>query len=236
MAPLPADRNVPAPPFTNVGLDFAGTLYLKNRGEKAYICLFTCAVTRAVHLELVSNMTTERFLLALRRMVARRGMCSIIWSDNAKTFKCAKKELQSCWRILESEETRTALSEKKIQWKFIVPRAPWWGGFYERLVKSVKLPLKKIFGNAMLDAKQMTTILTEIEAQINSRPLTYIGAEPNDLKALTPSPDSHWEKFTGVSKQRYESYGAHFQRLKETITISSTFGKWILEAMECGIS
>ncbi|CAB3992659.1 uncharacterized protein LOC111346002 [Paramuricea clavata] len=132
-------------------------------------------------------MTTERFLLALRRMVARRGMCSIIWSDNAKTFKCAKKELQSCWRILESEETRTALSEKKIQWKFIVPRAPWWGGFYERLVKSVKLPLKKIFGNAMLDAEQMTTILTEIEAQINSRPLTYIGAEPNDLKALTPA-------------------------------------------------
>jgi hypothetical protein len=60
-------------------------------------------------------MTTERFLLALRRMVARRGMCSIIWSDNAKTFKCAKKELQRCWRILESEETRTALSEKKIQ-------------------------------------------------------------------------------------------------------------------------
>jgi hypothetical protein len=89
--------------------------------------------------------------------------------------------------ILESEETRTALSEKKIQWKCIVPRAPWWGGFYERLVKSVKLPLKKIFGNAMLDAEQMSTILTEIETQINSRPLTYIGAEPNDLKALTPA-------------------------------------------------
>jgi hypothetical protein len=133
-------------------------------------------------------MTTELFLLALRRMIARRGMFCIIWSDNAKTFKCAKKELQRCWRILESEETRTALSEKNIQWKsFIVSRAPWWGGFYERLVKSVKLPLKKIFGNAMLDAEQMTTILKEIEAQINSRLLTYIGAEPNDVKALTPA-------------------------------------------------
>jgi hypothetical protein len=103
-------------------------------------------------------------------------------------------------------------------------------------VKSVKLPLKKIFGKAMLDAEQMTTILTEIEAQINSRPLTYIGAEPNDLKALTPAQILLFEKFTGVSKQRYESYGAHFQCLKETIKISSTFGKWILEAMECGIS
>ena len=144
-------------------------------------------MTRTVHLELVSNMTTVRFLLALRRMVARRGMCSIIWSDNAKTFKCAKKELQRCWRILESEEMHTALSERKIEWKFIVPRAPWWSEFYERLVKSIKLPLKKIFRNAMLDAEQMATVLTEIEAQINSRPLTYVGAEPNDLNALTPA-------------------------------------------------
>ena len=183
MALLPADRIVPAPPFSNIGLDFAGPLYLKNNHEKAHICSFTCAVTRAVHLELISSMTSERFLLALRRMVSRRGMYNIIWSNNAKTFKCAKKELQRCWRILESEKTRTALSEKKIEWKFIVPRAPWWGGFYERLVKSVKLPLKKIFGNAILDAEQIATVLTEIEAQINSRLLTYIGAEPNDLNA-----------------------------------------------------
>lgn len=125
MAPLPEDRIKPAPPFTNVGLDFAGPLYLKDSDEKVYICLFTCAVTRAVHLELVCDMTTERFLLALRRMIARRGMCSIIWSDNAKTFKAANKELQRCWRVLESDQTQSALSEKKIQWKFIVERAPW---------------------------------------------------------------------------------------------------------------
>ena len=86
---IPEDRIKPTPPFTNVGIDFAGPLYLKDSGEKAYICLFTCAVTRVVHLELVCDMTTERFLLALRRMVARRGMCSIIWSDIAKTFKAA---------------------------------------------------------------------------------------------------------------------------------------------------
>ena len=128
MAPLPEDRIKPAPPFTNVGIDFAGPLYLKDSGEEAYNCLFPCAVTRAVHLELVCDMTTERFLLALRRMVAR-GMCNIIWSDNAKTFKAANKELQRCWRVLESDQTQTALSEKKIQWKFIVERVPWWGGF-----------------------------------------------------------------------------------------------------------
>ena len=187
MAPPPEDRIKPAPPFTNVGIAFAGPLYLKDSGEKAYICLFTCAVTHAVHLELVCDMTTERFLLALRRMVARRGMCNIIWSDNAKTFKAANKELQRCWRVLESDQTQTALSEKKIQWKFIVERAPWWGGFYERLVKSVKTPLRKLFGKAMLDSDQLTTILAEIEAQLNSRPLTYLGADPDDFSVITPS-------------------------------------------------
>ena len=72
-------------------------------------------------------------------------MCSIILSDNAKTFKAANMELERCWRVFESDQTQTALSEKKIQWKFIVERAPWWGGFYERLVKSVKTALGKIF-------------------------------------------------------------------------------------------
>ena len=107
-----------------MGLDFAGPLYLKDSDEKAYICLFTCAATRAVHLELVCDMKTERFLLALRRMIVRRGVCSIIRSDNAKTFKAANKELQRCWRVLESDQTQTALSEKKIEWKFIVEKAP----------------------------------------------------------------------------------------------------------------
>ena len=224
MAPLPEDRIKPAPPFTNVGLDFAGPLFLKDSGEKAYICLFTCAVTRAIHLELVSNMTVERFLLALRRMVARRGMCSIIylrsyprntlrvseqhdcgavspclktngarrgmcsiiWSDNAKTFKSGYKHLQQCWGVLEADKTQDALSERKIKWKYI-SRSPWWGGFYERLVKSVKTPLKKIFAKAMLDAEQLTTILAEIEAQLNSRPLTYLSADPGDYSVITPA-------------------------------------------------
>ena len=187
MAPLPEDRIKPAPPFTNVGLDFAGPLYLKDSDEKAYICLFTCAATRAVHLELVCDMKTERFLLALRRMIVRRGVCSIIRSDNAKTFKAANKELQRCWRVLESDQTQTALSEKKIQWKFIVEKAPWWGGFYERLEKSVKTPLKKLFAKAMLHAEQLTTILAKIEAQLNSYPLTYLGVDPDDYRVITPA-------------------------------------------------
>ena len=112
MAPLPEERIKPAPQFTNVGLDFASPLFLKDSGEKDYICLFTCAVTRAINLELVNNMTVERFLFALRRMVARRGMCSIICSDNAKTFKRANKHLQQCWRVLEADKNQVTLSER----------------------------------------------------------------------------------------------------------------------------
>lgn len=121
-----------------------------------------CSYPCGTYLGLVCDMTAERFLLTFRRMIARRGMCSIIWSDNAKTFKVANKELRQCWRVLESDQTQSVLSEKKIQWKFIVEKAPWWGGFYERLIKSVKTPLKKLFAKATLDAEQLTTILAEI--------------------------------------------------------------------------
>ena len=89
--------------------------WLKDSAEKVYICLFTCAVTRVVHLELVCDMTTDRFLLALRRMITR-GICSIISSDNGKPFKAANKELRTaCWRALESDQTLSELSEKKMQ-------------------------------------------------------------------------------------------------------------------------
>ena len=84
-------------------------------------------------------------------------------------------------------ETQDALAKRKREWKFIVAKAPWGGGFYERLVRSVKTPLKKVFGKALLDTEQLVTILTEIEAQINSRPLTYQSADPNDLEVLTPA-------------------------------------------------
>ena len=114
--------------------------------------------------------------------------CVILFGRTMQKLSNVRK--RSCRGVGESwnlEKRVQLFLKKKIDLKFIVPRDPWWGGFYERLLKSVKLPLKKIFGNAMLDAEQMATVLTEIEAQINSRPLTYVGAEPNDLNALTPA-------------------------------------------------
>ena len=88
---------------------------------------------------------------------------------------------------MEETQTQEALAEKRIQWKFIVERAPWWGGFYERLVRSLKTPLKKIFGKAMLDAEKLATVFAEVDAQINSRPLTYLSADPDDFQVITPA-------------------------------------------------
>lgn len=105
-APLPRDRITESPPFEVTGVDFAGPLYVKARKavEKAYVALFTCAVTRAVHLELVSNMSTENFLLALKRFISRRGLCRIIYSDNAQTFKRAEQDLKELWKTTKEPE------------------------------------------------------------------------------------------------------------------------------------
>ena len=109
-APLPPDRLTKAPPFSVTGIDHAGPLYCCDTGgEKLYILLFTCAVTRAVHLELVSSLNLDDFLLAFRRFISRRALPSIVYSDNAKTFQAASSLLQK------------QFSHMTIHWKFICP-------------------------------------------------------------------------------------------------------------------
>ncbi|XP_054706547.1 uncharacterized protein LOC129216358 [Uloborus diversus] len=187
-APLPLDRSNTSPPFSVCGLDFAGPIYVKIFTEvrKSYIVLFTCAVTRSIHLELVSDMTTDSFLLALRRFLARRGNCKVIYSDNAKTFKRARKEIEDLSKIISDKLLSQFLTKERIVWKNIVERAAWWGGFYERLVKSVKDCLRKIVGKALLNFEEMSTLLTEIETVLNLRPLTYVYNENSEPLPLTP--------------------------------------------------
>ena len=162
-APLPKDRLTKAPPFSVTGIDHAGPLYCCDTGgEKLYILLFTCAVTRAVHLELVSSLNLDDFLLAFRRFISRRALPSIVYSDNAKTFQAASSLLQK------------QFSHMTIHWKFICPLSPTWGGWWERLVRSVKSCLRKSVGRKSLTRIELETTLHEVEACINSRPLTQL--------------------------------------------------------------
>ena len=168
--PLPVFRVEEASPFTFTGCDFAGPLYIKseNGQKKVWIRLFTCCVVRAVHLELVMDMTTPTFLRCFRRFIGRRGLPKQMVSDNGKTFTAAAKTIQD------------------VKWNFNVPKAPWWGGVFERLVRSVKQCLKKMLGLARLTYDELLTALVEVEMVLNSRPLTVVSAE--DLEEpLTPS-------------------------------------------------
>lgn len=186
---LPKDRIVEGPPFSVTGVDFTGPVFVKLGKEiqKSYITLFTCAITRAVHLELVSDMSSQKFILALRRFISRRGNCKVFYSDNAKTFKCASKDIQAFNDIMRKNELQNFLSSEGITWKFMVEMAPWWGGFYERLMRSIKEPLKKILGRAQLSFEEIMTVLAEIENVLNQRPLTYVCNELTEPESLSPA-------------------------------------------------
>ncbi|GFW27075.1 integrase catalytic domain-containing protein [Trichonephila clavipes] len=217
---LPRDRITQSPPFQVVGIDFTGTILVKdNQGtRKSYVSLFTCAVTRAVHLELVSDMSTKCFLLALWRFLARRGNCKVIYSDNARTFKAAERELAYFANILKDSEFQNFVADKGIHWKFIVERAPWWGGFYERLVKTINDPLRKILGRALLTFEELSTILSEVEVIVNHRPLTYVENDPGEPEPLTPA---HFlELGYGDSK-----YPIHFIELIDATTAKESYKK-----------
>lgn len=152
--------------FTQVGVDFAGPVYVKDvfskdkKVYKAYIAIFTCASSWAVHLELVPDLSTKAFLRCLERFIYRRGVPHLVISDNGKTFK--------------GSDFKAFLSQHGISWRFNVPRAPWWGGFFEQMVCSVKHRLKKTLGNARVTYEEFETVLIEVEGILNSRPLTYV--------------------------------------------------------------
>ena len=152
---------------------------------KACVCLFTCASTRAVYLELVEALDVESFIRAFRRFCARRGLPATILSDNAKTFKCASKDIRN---LIRSPRLHNHLSSTGVKWKYIVELAPWQGGMWERMIRVTKRCLVKNIGRALLSYSELQTILTEVETVVNARPLTYIFDDKDGLSyPLTPS-------------------------------------------------
>ena len=194
MAPLPAARVTPSRPFASTGLDYAGPFLLrtsKGRGHKAfkgYVAVFVCMVTRAMHLEVVSDCTTQGFLAAFRRFVARRGLCRVIYSDNATNFQGADAELRRLFNAASETSqglTRT-LANDGTEWRFIPPRAPHFGGLWEAGVRSFKHHLRRVLGDAKLTFEEFSTLAAQIEACLNSRPLSPLSTDAQDVTALTP--------------------------------------------------
>lgn len=178
---LPLDRVRESAVFEVTGIDLCGPLLLKPKG-KAWIVLFTCAVYRAIHLEPLTSLSTESFLQALRRFIARRGRPSTVYSDNGTNFRGTDNVLKRIdWQKITENECYP------IKWKFIPPTAAWWGGWWERLIRSVKTLLVRILGRSSVNFEELLTILCDVEATINSRPLTYVSDDSDELIPLTPS-------------------------------------------------
>ncbi|XP_055614831.1 uncharacterized protein LOC129761148 [Toxorhynchites rutilus septentrionalis] len=191
---LPIHRIRPARPFSIAGVDFAGPVYLRAIHKralpaKAYICIFVCFSIKAVHIELVGDLSTAAFLAAFRRFVSRRGRPSDVYSDNGKNFEGAKNELEEIHRLLRNnaEEIHSFCTKEAINWHLCPPKAPHFGGLWEAAVKVAKAHMYKQLGNSRLSFEEMSTLLTQVEAAMNSRPLVPLSEDPNDLACVTPA-------------------------------------------------
>ncbi|XP_065064762.1 uncharacterized protein LOC135690986 [Rhopilema esculentum] len=197
---LPAERVVRGNPFSTTVVDFAGPIYLKNE-EKAYVALFTCGITRAVHLELTEDMTANEFRGMFRRFISRREAPATVISDNAKTFLATAKHLK---KICVERELQDFLLANRIDWHFNVAKAPWQGGFFERLLGITKSALFKTMRKAKLTFRELENMLIEVEGMINNRPLTY---QTSDLEEepFTPNHMIHGHRLAMIGNVKHDN-------------------------------
>lgn len=194
MADLPADRVNPNKPFLITGVDYAGPLDLVERYKtrtskrKAWIAVFVCMVTRAVHLDVVEDLSSAAFIGCFVRFVGRRGQCKMLYSDNGTTFVGADKEFQKAYKNWTCPENLEILNDKMgTKWRFMTPAAPHQGGIYEAAVKSMKYHLRRLIGSKCYTYVHLYTTLVQIEAVVNSRPLYPLSDDATDVQALTPA-------------------------------------------------
>lgn len=247
MGNLPQERLEPGFPFIRCGVDYAGpvfTLNRKGRGaklQKSYICLFVCFVTRAVHLELVGDLSSDAYLLALKRFISRRGKPIEIFSDNGRNFVGLMNEFAKFLKCC-SDDIKDYATSQNIKFKMIPSYASHFGGLWEAGVKSCKHHLRRVVGNAHLTFEEFTTVLTQVEAILNSRPLTPMSTDPLDFLPLSPahflvgrpltapvSADIHEVPAHRLTRyQRVEQIRQHFWRrwAREYVSELQTRSKW----------
>lgn len=212
MGQLPAPRVTPSRAFLHTGVDYAGPFSTKTwkgknaRSYKSWIALFVCLSTSAIHLELVTDCSTDSFISAYKRFIGRRGICATLTSDCGTNFKGADKELKKLFSS-SSKELQTfasLIANDGTTWKFNPPSAPHFGGKWESGVKSMKYHLRRVMGDSLFTYEEMTTLLIQIESILNSRPLCPLTNDPDDLSVLTPAHFLIGESLTTIPEPSLE--------------------------------
>jgi len=197
MGQLPEDRVKPSRPFSHVGIDYCGPFYLclvkgrKPKIIKSYVSVFVCLAVKAIHLEFAGDLSTESFIGALKRFVARRGLPNSILCDGGRNFVGAKNQMEEFSKFISSPQHQGKVNkyfvDQEIKYKFNPPYSPHHGGIFEAAVKSMKHHLVRVVQDRHLTIEEFITLLSEIEATLNSRPITALTNDPNDFDFLTPS-------------------------------------------------
>lgn len=233
MADLPPARlRLLSPPFYSTGVDCFGPLYVKigRRTEKRWGVIFKCLTTKAVHLELVSSLDSDAFLLALRRFISRRGKPLELFSDRGTSFRGAERELQEAFQAMEPE-LKKKLSPYQVSFRFNPPNAPHFGGMWEREIRSVKSALQVSIGHQSVPEDVLSTVLTEVEGIINSKPLGYTSSDVANIDPVT-----HKHLIDGAARFFLAS-GQLCTRENGAATLASksNLGRSILVAVHSGI-
>lgn len=190
MGELLKERLTPdKPPFSYVGTDFFGPFFVK-RGrsvEKRYGCIFTCLTSRAVHIEVTHSLEADSFLNALMRFVNRRGKPIEIRSNNGTNFKGGERELRESISEWNQQKIESFLKQRQIIWKFNPPAASNMGGVWEHVIRYVQSILSAMLKEQTTTDEALLPFFSQVEAILNSRPLTTCSDDPNDDSPLTPN-------------------------------------------------
>ena len=190
MSDLPADRDQPdRPPFSHVGVDCFGPFAIK-RGRadmKRYGIVYTCLTVRAIHIEVLHSMDTHSFVNSFRKFTARRGLPELVRSDNGTNFVAGNRELREAIEESNEQQMNSFMIQRNIKWLFNPPSASHQGGVWEQCIRSIRRILSSLTQEKKLDDEALATLMCEIEAIVNNRPITKVSDDPRDLQPLTPN-------------------------------------------------